>query len=1294
MARIKKRGITLVVLVITLVIILVLSTTIIINMSRNNSISNSKKTVFLSDLQSFQTELDLYILKEQKLNLGKYDPTLLQADSTSVTYNGNQEDTLTIDKIITSLNKKYSSEEFEIVNGKLIYKGTDTIKQEWAASTDVLVQTVPLRIDIYLPAVTAVDKGENVTYTVKASSNASISNVNLKDNVYVLNEYNLLINPQPQIAIQNVSGTDIDEKRSLEITINTSNLLEGKYKIKIASGAITDSNNLSNEIEVISDVFEVKDIIIPEAPSILVTPTVITKSVTVSMSSLTIDATIEYSIDDKATWQTYTGPFDIVKKMIVYAKAIRKGRVSEISNKNITNIDNICPSVSISDPSKNIAKLRDTIIYTVTYNDSNFKESTLKPEDVILNKTGTATGEISVTGSSNSRIVTISQINGVGTLGITIPAATGVDTALNESLESLPSKTVQVDNTVPVIESITTNSSGYKKVGDQISLFVNYSESVEGIAPTMNISFGTGSAKALTTGTVNGKIVTYAYTLQNGDNGKLSINSYVGGTLKDFAGNDASVQLTGFNAQVIADTVAPTIQVSNPSKTIAKYNDSVSYTVTYSDTNFKESTLKDTDVVLNKTGTATGVVTVSGTDNTREVLISNIIGNGTLSISLNPGTAVDLSSNLSESFGPSNVFTADAVPVTVTDIALKYSSGTAYKKVNDAISIEVTYSKPVTGTVQNLNIAFGTGETKVLTNGIIASNKVSYSYTIQNGDNGDLIIKSLTGGTLVESTGNTVNSANLPVATGSIIADTSIPTFSKIEVIPTGYKKGGTTASIKVTYSEPVIGNSPSITYVFGTGPNINTGNANIATPSDTYIYTITLPSNQNGVLTLKSYSGSTLVDLAGNSFIGTLPAITENLILDTIAPTNTLSAPSKTAAKITDIVTYTLTYVDTNFSLSTLTPSNITLIKTGTANAAVDVSGEGATKTITLSNISGEGTLGMNIIAGTGIDLAGNLTSAIPSSTTFKVDNSAPNVAFTTNGAIDVTTASTKITVADVGNSGLNTLEYVWDTQNTIEPTDGWTTFTSGNTITKTSTRGTYYLWVRVTDLAGNVNLTKTSPFIINSIEGYENGTNTIFSYTGDFLITSTDHYSGKYCYTNKNIGDSQTSSSTFQINDIPDDGYQYYLTYYYKTSTENNYDYLRVYVNNVVTLSASGATNWTYAETKLNPLSNTVNFEYSKDSSVSKNKDSIYIDNVYIQKNGLIAPTFTTISSQTGKAVIQINYSSASVVKEYSTDGLNWITYTGPLTITTNNTTIYARSSDNNSVQSTTSTYTITNI
>jgi len=111
------------------------------------------------------------------------------------------------------------------------------------------------------------------------------------------------------------------------------------------------------------------------------------------------------------------------------------------------------------------------------------------------------------------------------------------------------------------------------------------------------------------------------------------------------------------------------------------------------------------------------------------------------------------------------------------------------------------------------------------------------------------------------------------------------------------------------------------------------------------------------------------------------------------------------------------------------------------------------------------------------GLDAGGNQI-AQATLTVANIDIITPMVEYGTNGG---STASTTVTLSDLGGSLINTstLQYVWDTQNITEPSSGWTAFTNGETINKSET-GTYYLWVKGIDNAGNIILTKSNSFTI----------------------------------------------------------------------------------------------------------------------------------------------------------------------------------------------------------------------
>ena len=101
------------------------------------------------------------------------------------------------------------------------------------------------------------------------------------------------------------------------------------------------------------------------------------------------------------------------------------------------------------------------------------------------------------------------------------------------------------------------------------------------------------------------------------------------------------------------------------------------------------------------------------------------------------------------------------------------------------------------------------------------------------------------------------------------------------------------------------------------------------------------------------------------------------------------ISAPS-TDATDNGPVSYTVTY--TNAALVALQPADVVLNKTGTADGTVTVSGEGnTTRTVTISDTTGDGTLGISLLGGTAFDSAGNPAPPAGPSATFVVANAPP---------------------------------------------------------------------------------------------------------------------------------------------------------------------------------------------------------------------------------------------------------------------------------------------------------------
>ena len=153
------------------------------------------------------------------------------------------------------------------------------------------------------------------------------------------------------------------------------------------------------------------------------------------------------------------------------------------------------------------------------------------------------------------------------------------------------------------------------------------------------------------------------------------------------------------------------------------------------------------------------------------------------------------------------------------------------------------------------------------------------------------------------------------------------------------------------------------------------------------------------------------------------------------------ISAPSA-GSTTTGPVSYTVTYsLATDVSLS---PLDVTLNKTGTANGSVSVTGTGNdSRTVTISGITGNGTLGITIAPGTASNADGSASGAGPS-TTFDVENEPPVVQFTfptTDDSCTRNCSELDIAGTATGQQGISTVQYTLNggTAETCDGTTDW---------------------------------------------------------------------------------------------------------------------------------------------------------------------------------------------------------------------------------------------------------------
>ena len=173
-----------------------------------------------------------------------------------------------------------------------------------------------------------------------------------------------------------------------------------------------------------------------------------------------------------------------------------------------------------------------------------------------------------------------------------------------------------------------------------------------------------------------------------------------------------------------------------------------------------------------------------------------------------------------------------------------------------------------------------------------------------------------------------------------------------------------------VTFSEPVSGMDEAAFEIAAGGAG---GVPAWVIPVTGSTYQVWVPAvTGDGPLRLDVRATAAIYDTAGNALGGGFTT-GEAYAVDNTPPSVTISAPSPATIGAGPL-TYTITYAGAD--TVTLANANVTVPTTGTATTTTkDVSGTGAVeRTLTISGIAGDGTVGAVLAAGTASDLAGNL--------------------------------------------------------------------------------------------------------------------------------------------------------------------------------------------------------------------------------------------------------------------------------------------------------------------------------
>ena len=140
----------------------------------------------------------------------------------------------------------------------------------------------------------------------------------------------------------------------------------------------------------------------------------------------------------------------------------------------------------------------------------------------------------------------------------------------------------------------------------------------------------------------------------------------------------------------------------------------------------------------------------------------------------------------------------------------------------------------------------------------------------------------------------------------------------------------------------------------------------------------------------------------------------------------------------------------------------------------------------------------------------------------------------------------------------------------------------------------------------------------LANDIETFESGDFSSYDWDMDasapWIIDSTVANNGTFSARSAAIGHDGLTTLTMVVNTAFRDS----VSFYYKVSSENNYDFFRFYIDGIQKVKASGTTDtdWQYKKFTLTAGEHILKWEYSKDYSSSSGEDCVRIDDVTLPR------------------------------------------------------------------------------
>ncbi|NIF30162.1 DUF4347 domain-containing protein [Pantoea sp. Tr-811] len=579
---------------------------------------------------------------------------------------------------------------------------------------------------------------------------------------------------------------------------------------------------------------------------------------------------------------------------------------------------------------------------------------------------------------------------------------------------------ILVDGVVPSVASVAVPANGSYKAGEVLSFTVNTSEAVFASgAPRLALDIGgTTRYATLVAGSSGGSTLVFEYTVQAGDNDAdgISVASSLdlnGGSVKDAAGNDMNLILNsvGSTAEVVVDSVAPSVASISRAGASPTNSGSLSYTVTFSEA-VSGVDLSDFSVTFggSASGSLASITQVDG--RTYSVLINNLSGAGDVTLSLNgSGTGIaDAAGNAISGGLSGETYAVDRLAPVVNSVSVP-GNGTyvAGQHLDFIVNLDENTQVDTSGGTPRIAVTLGNGEVayaQYLSGS--GSAALVFRLTVANGqlDSDGISLGNaieLNGGTLRDYAGNDANlQLNNVADTRGVLVDAVVPVIASVDVPASGSYKAGDVLSFTVNTSEGVVadtlGGTPRLVLTVGGVTRYASYVSGGADGALLFQYTVQAGDTASGGIGVNStldLNGGHFNDPAGNALALSLNGLgsTANVLIDTTTPYATSITRLDTTPSTSASVSYSVTFSEQVLHVDA---SDFNLVFGGDVAGSIQSvsSTDGITYTVTLGGLTGTGTVRLDLKPGTDItDAAGNLIPGGRVGVNYAIDRVAPSV-------------------------------------------------------------------------------------------------------------------------------------------------------------------------------------------------------------------------------------------------------------------------------------------------------------